>query len=115
MPISVEEKRIREKQMVSEMITLYCRKKHHTKDGLCEQCAELKAYAHMRSDKCPFMESKTFCANCRVHCYQKEKREQIKEVMRIAGPRMLFHHPVAALRHAFESHKEKRKMKGEPA
>ena len=27
-------------------------------------------YARECSDKCPFMETKTFCSNCRVHCYR---------------------------------------------
>ena len=34
---STADKREREKRMVSEMIALYCRKKHHTKGGsLCQ-------------------------------------------------------------------------------
>ena len=37
-------KREKEKKMVSEMIALYCRKKHHTKGGLCSECTELKSY-----------------------------------------------------------------------
>ena len=55
---STADKREREKRMVSEMIALYCRKKHHTKGRLCPECADLEAYARMRSDKCPFMETK---------------------------------------------------------
>ena len=66
--MNVEEKRESEKEIVSRMIELYCRKKHKSK-ALCEQCKELSEYARSRSDKCPFMENKTFCANCRVHCY----------------------------------------------
>lgn len=31
----VETKREREKKLVSQMIGLYCKKKHHTKTGLC--------------------------------------------------------------------------------
>lgn len=54
-------KREKEKAMVSEMIALYCRKKHKTKRGqLCTQCAELTEYARQRSEKCPFMENKSF-------------------------------------------------------
>lgn len=106
----VEDKRKREKEMVSQMIKLYCRKNHHCKTGLCEDCAELDMYARLRSDKCPFMESKTFCSNCKVHCYKPEMREKIRKVMRFSGPRMIFYHPVAAIRHVIESRKEKRKM-----
>lgn len=103
-------KREREKKMVSQMIRLYCQKQHHGKGGLCPECAELEAYARLRSDKCPFMETKTFCSNCRVHCYKPEMREKIRAVMRFSGPRMLFHHPAAAIRHVIESNKEKRKQ-----
>ena len=103
-------KREREKQMVSQMIALYCRKKHGGRKQLCPECAELDAYAQLRSEKCPFMETKTFCSNCKVHCYKPEMRERIREVMRFSGPRMLFHHPVAAIRHVIESKKEKKSL-----
>ena len=107
---SMETKREREKQMVSQMIALYCRKNHGTKGTLCRSCAALTQYARQRSDKCPFMETKTFCSNCKVHCYKPEMREKIRAVMRFSGPRMLFHHPVAAIRHVMETKKEKRRL-----
>lgn len=107
--MDIQKKREREKETVSLMIALYCRKKHGSKQ-LCPECAKLDAYARMRSDKCPFMETKTFCSNCKVHCYTPEMREKIREVMRFSGPRMIFHHPVMAIRHVIESQKEKRKM-----
>ena len=103
-------KREREKRMVSQMIALYCRKKHHTRGDLCPQCAALDAYAKMRADKCPFMETKTFCSNCRIHCYKPDMRAKIREVMRFAGPRMILHHPVAAIRHVVETKKEQRSL-----
>lgn len=103
-------KREREKKMVSLMIKLYCNKKHHTKRKLCEECAQLNEYAILRSDKCPFMETKTFCSNCKVHCYKPDMREKIREVMRFSGPRMMFWHPVAAIRHVVESKWEKKRI-----
>lgn len=105
-----ETKRAREKVVVSEMIALYCRKNHHMKKGLCPDCAALDEYARLRSDKCPFMETKTFCSNCKVHCYRPEMREKIRQVMRFSGPRMIFVHPAVALRHLIESQKEKRRL-----
>lgn len=107
---STRSKREREKQIVSEMIRLYCRKRHGTRTGLCPECAVLDAYARTRSDRCPFMETKTFCSNCKVHCYKPEMREKIREVMRFSGPRMLFHHPVMAVRHVIESKREQKRM-----
>lgn len=110
MPKSVESKREREKQMVPQMIRLCCKKQHHTKTGLCKDCAALDEYARQRSEHCPFMETKTFCSNCKVHCYKPEMREKIRAVMRFSGPRMIFYHPIAAVRHVIETKKEKKKI-----
>lgn len=112
--ISVEDKRQKEKEVVSLMISLYCRKHHHT-DGksLCPECAELETYARMRSDKCPFMEQKTFCSNCRVHCYKPEMKEKIRQVMRFSGPRMIFYHPILAIAHVVLTVKEKKRLQKE--
>ena len=111
--MDVQSKREREKRIVSEMIALYCHRKHGTKGRICDDCAALDAYARMRSDKCPFMETKTFCSNCKVHCYKPDMREKIREVMRFSGPRMLTVHPVMTLRHVIESKREKRRMENE--
>ena len=61
------------------------------------------------------METKTFCSNCRVHCYRPEMRTRIREVMRFSGPRMIFHNPVAAVRHVIETRAEKRRLSKEDA
>ena len=57
--MTTETKRQREKETVSRMIALYCRKNHGGKT-LCPNCAALDAYAQSRSDRCPFMETKPF-------------------------------------------------------
>lgn len=105
--MDVKTKRQREKKIVSLMIGIYCRKKHGGRT-LCPDCAKLDAYARQRSDKCPFMETKNFCSNCKVHCYQGDMREKIRSVMRFSGPRMLYHHPYLAVQHMLESKKEKK-------
>lgn len=107
------DKREKEKQVVDLMIRLYCRKKHRGMQGeneLCAQCQELREYARQRSDHCPFMETKTFCSNCRVHCYKPEMREKIRQVMRFAGPRMMLYHPIMAVRHVACTAAEKRRL-----
>lgn len=38
-------KRKKEKLVIEEMISLYCRKQHHGQ-GLCRECEELRSYAH---------------------------------------------------------------------
>ena len=107
--MDVQTKREREKQTVSLMIEIYCRN-HHGGKPFCPDCAALDTYARRRSDKCPFMETKTFCSNCRVHCYKPDMREKIRAVMRYSGPRMIFYHPVMAIRHVIESKKEKKRL-----
>lgn len=103
----------KEKETVSRMIALYCKKKHGARAHLCPACEALRQYAMQKSDRCPFMETKTFCSNCRVHCYKPEMRERIREVMHFSGPRMLLYHPVMAIRHLIESKKEQRRLEKE--
>ena len=111
---NVEKKRQKEQHVVEEMIRLYCRKQHTGYDRasgrMCPACQDLADYAKLRSEECPFMEHKTFCANCRVHCYKPEMREQIRQVMRFSGPRMLLYHPGLAVWHLVCSIREKRKQ-----
>lgn len=66
----VEKKRELEKEVIGQMIAIYCKGNKHQRgtDGLCDSCRALTAYVKMRTDHCPFMEEKTFCSNCRVHC-----------------------------------------------
>ncbi len=93
---------LREKNTVSKMIHIYCRSKHGTQSTLCDDCLQLEKYAHTRLEHCTFGEDKPVCKHCSVHCYKPEYKEQIKEVMRFAGPRMLFYHPADALRHLWK-------------
>ena len=109
----IESKREREKRTVALMIRIYCKRQHGTRRGLCPDCQALLDYASLRSDKCPFMETKTFCSNCRVHCYKPEMRAQIRAVMRFSGPRMIFSHPIMAVRHVIEQKREQKRLKKE--
>jgi len=96
-------RRKRELRTIQVMIRMYCRR-HHA-DGalrLCDACATLADYAEHRLDLCVFGDAKPTCANCTVHCYSAEKREQIRVVMKWAGPRMLFRYPVLAVFHLID-------------
>ena len=89
----------REARTVEAKIGLYCRDTHGQEAGPCPGCSALRDYARQRLQKCPFQEAKTTCARCPVHCYKPEMREQIRAVMRYAGPRMLLRHPLLAVLH----------------
>ncbi|MGE5275352.1 MAG: nitrous oxide-stimulated promoter family protein [Acidobacteriota bacterium] len=89
----------RERATVAAMISLSCRDRHAAAPALCAECADLEAYTRLRLEKCPYGEEKPTCADCPIHCYLPKRRQQIKEVMAYAGPRMLLSHPVLAVRH----------------
>jgi len=84
------------------MIMMYQR--HCLKDkGESVYYKELNEYANKRLDRCVFGEDKPACKSCPVHCYQPAKREEVKQIMRWAGPRMLRRHPILAIRHMLET------------
>ena len=98
--ISHQRRRIaREKNTIEAMINIYCYDLHKTQGDLCLECRELLNYAKVRLDKCLFQEKKTICANCKIHCYKPDMREKIQTVMRYAGPRMMYRHPILSMFH----------------
>ncbi len=102
----------KEYKTIEAMIVLYCRKRHAMPKGeLCFSCRELLTYAQSRLDKCPFAKDKPTCAKCPVHCYKPERRKQIQQVMRYAGPRMMRSHPLLAIRHLVRKLKKPPKVK----
>ncbi len=96
----------REQRTVAAMIELYCHDEHGMQGELCADCQALHDYAMQRLDRCPFGEEKTTCAKCTVHCYKPAMRERVRVVMRTAGPRMIWKHPVLAVRHVLDGRKK---------
>src|SRR4030042_363529 len=95
----------REFKTVDASISIFC-KGHHGSETICNECQELRKYAMERLGKCPFRKDKPTCAKCPVHCYKPIMREKIREVMRYAGPRMLYRHPVLAIRHLLDGRRK---------
>ena len=105
-----------EKMLSTKMIGLFCRKHHRQENSLCPDCKDLSLYAGIKLDSCAYLltavkknkaESgkklkKISCLNCPVHCYRDDYRLKIKKVMRFAGPKILFYHPVLLLKHLFK-------------
>ena len=94
---------LEEKEIAGKLIQVYCRAKHGTNQNLCSECEELFQYAQSRIEHCFFGENKPVCGSCPIHCYKKERREQITKVMRYAGPRMIYKHPLIAIKHMMHS------------
>ena len=96
----------REKRTIEAMVRIYCRGQHQSQAGLCPDCQQLIDYALARLWRCPFQENKTTCAQCEVHCYSPAMRQKIRAVMRYAGPRMLYHHPILAVLHLLDGRRK---------
>lgn len=84
---------------IKAMVNIYCKKHHEQKNGLCSECGEFVEYALKKLDRCPYGETKPNCNKCPIHCYKQLMREQAHTIMRYAGPRMLFKHPILAIKH----------------
>ena len=96
----------RELTTIAAMIGCYCEDHHDRKAALCPECQGLLDYAALRLERCRFGAEKPVCAKCPVHCYQPARREEVRAVMRYAGPRMLWRHPVLSLRHWFDGFRQ---------
>lgn len=95
-----------EKSVVELMIRMYCQHKEHNHE-LCRECSELLDYALQQLDRCKFGISKPTCRKCPVHCYRQDMRARIRTVMRWSGPRMLYYHPLTAIRHLWRESRER--------
>ena len=87
-----------EKKTLSAMIKEYCKLVHGRKT-LCPDCSRLEEYSMKRINNCTYGSGKPVCKECPVHCYSPFMREQIRQVMRISGPRMLLRHPILTVAH----------------
>jgi Nitrous oxide-stimulated promoter len=55
---------------------------------LCPDCAILVEYALEKLRKCP-LDPKPLCKKCHIHCYSREYRARIREIMAFSGKRMI--------------------------
>lgn len=105
---AVARRRAREKRTISNMVAIYCAGNHEAAartetsfagEAICPECKVIDDYCVLRTERCRSMDRKTNCEECGNHCYAPDEREQIRAIMRYAGPRMITRHPVAAIRH----------------
>ena len=88
--MTAEEKRKAEMATVKKMLEIYCRAHHGNNLSLCEECEALLDYARARVERCPHMETKTFCSACQTHCYAPKMREKIRELQQSLGITSLY-------------------------
>ena len=99
-----EDRRLeRERKTIAAMMRIYCQDHHGRRADLCQTCQEIYEYARVRLRRCRFQGGKPACAKCPVHCYAPQQRATVQEIMRYAGPRMLWRHPILAIRHLLDA------------
>lgn len=102
-------RRRREQRTLEAMIGMYCRR-HHGSQPLCAECSALARYCQRRLQRCIFGDEKPTCANCLVHCYKPGMRERVRVMMRWAGPRMPWRHPLLAALHLIDGRRPSPKL-----
>ena len=97
----IAQKRDSDQRVIEFMIALHCKDRHPARGTapLCPQCEELVLYARERNERCPYIQTRSFCKYCKTHCYKPQMRKLISEAMRYSGPRMLLNHPLVAIKH----------------
>lgn len=96
----------REKRVVTLMVEKYCSDNHKT-NNLCDTCNELLDYSYSRLLSCPFAEEKPVCSKCTIHCYNKNYRNQIIDVMRYSGPKMILSCPIDTVLYFWDKFKHR--------
>jgi hypothetical protein len=98
----------REIETVNAMIKLYCEMNHKQSKGLCNKCQEIRNYAINKIEECPYQPNKPICKSCKTHCYEPVMREEIRKIMRFSGPKLIWHHPILAIRHLMNKRRQQK-------
>jgi hypothetical protein len=101
MPIS-KDRFVREEKTFRHMAAIYCHH-HHSGNRVCDKCEQLVQYVIERVNLCPYGDEKPVCGKCQTHCYDPAMRQDVRKVMMFAGPRMIMHHPMLAIRHCIDA------------
>ncbi len=68
--------------------------------NLCPSCQKLLAHAFTKRAHCP-MDPKPMCKHCPNHCYAPAYRQQIREVMKHSGRKLVMSGRIDYLLHLF--------------
>jgi len=101
-------------RLLGKFVEVYCRGKHSEehkismdlpgdlgKRVICSECSLFLKYAISRRLKCPLEADKPTCKHCKIHCYGKEEREQVRQIMSYAGRRIMMQGRLDYLWHYF--------------
>lgn len=89
-------------RLLGKFVEVYCSGKHPGDEKgamilpedlgerqLCAECSAFLEYAIAKRLKCPLEDEKPSCKKCRIHCYDKVRREKVREIMAYAGRRLI--------------------------
>lgn len=89
-------------RLIGKFVEVYCAGKHRDakrspvtlpaglgERSLCPECASFLEYAVTKRLKCPLEAGKPDCKHCRIHCYDRPRREKVREIMSYAGRRLM--------------------------
>jgi hypothetical protein len=89
-------------RLIGKFVEVYCAAQHHGagqlpvtlpaclgERTLCPECSLFLEYAINKRMKCPLEAEKPTCKHCRIHCYDKPRREKIREIMSYSGRKLM--------------------------
>jgi len=89
-------------RLIGKFVEVYCAGKHGAQERspfqlpeelgqrkLCRECAAFMEYAVSKRLKCPLEAEKPSCKHCRIHCYGKQQRDKVREIMGYSGRRLM--------------------------
>jgi len=89
-------------RLIGKFVEVYCAGKHGTVERsafilpenlgermVCCECASFMGYAVSKRLKCPLEAEKPSCKHCRIHCYAREQREKVREIMAYSGRKLM--------------------------
>ncbi len=100
-------------RLIGKFVEVYCAGKHRTaprspvplaglgERTVCAECAAFLEYAILKRLKCPLEAEKPTCKHCRIHCYDKLRREKVREIMAYAGRTLMLRGRLDYLWHYF--------------
>ena len=111
-------KQLKDLKVMARFIEVYCQARHEQTSRtftdlpaalhplfrkglrLCPDCAALLTHGIQKRLQCP-LDPKPTCKDCRIHCYSKEYRARIREIMAFSGRKMILRGRLDYLWHYF--------------
>ena len=114
---TLDRKQVEDLKVLIRFVEVYCGLKHKGSSfpytalppelrrrgkhpDLCPDCAALVEHGIEKRIKCP-LNPKPSCKKCRVHCYSKEYRDKVREIMAFSGRKLILRGRLDYLWHYF--------------